>query len=86
MGRVELPGGDDLADLPTEIGNHHLGTTRMAEDPTAGVVDRDGRSHDVANLWLAGSSTFPSSGWANPTLTIVALAHRQAAHLRTVLS
>lgn len=59
-------------------GYHHMGTTRMAHDPAQGVCDADGRVHGVANLSIAGSSLFPTSGWANPTLTIIALALRQA--------
>ena len=61
--------------------SHHMGTTRMSDDPRTGVVDRDGRVHGVANLYLAGSSVFPCAGHANPTLTIVALALRLARHL-----
>lgn len=57
-------------------GYHHMGTTRMADDPAHGVVDRHGRVHGVANLHIAGSSVFPTGGWANPTLTIAALALR----------
>ncbi len=61
---------------------HHMGTTRMDSDPRRGVVDGDGRVHGVANLYAAGSSVFPTSGWANPTLTIVALSIRLADHVR----
>ena len=53
----------------------------MHEDPREGVVDSDCRVHGVANLFVAGSSVFPTSGSANPTLTIVALALRLADHL-----
>jgi choline dehydrogenase-like flavoprotein len=63
-------------------GGHHLGTTRMAADPRRGVVDADCRVHGTRNLWIAGGSVFPTSGQANPTLTIVALALRLAARLR----
>jgi choline dehydrogenase-like flavoprotein len=63
-------------------GNHHMGTTRMADDPRMGVVDRDCRVHGMANLFIAGSSVFPTGGSANPTLTIVALALRIADHLQ----
>jgi len=63
-------------------GSHHLGTTRMSDDPRLGVVDRDGRVHGIDNLYVAGSSVFPTAGAANPTLTIVALALRLADHLR----
>ena len=57
-------------------GYHHIGTTRMAESPAEGVCDPEGRVHGLANLYVAGSSLFPTSGWANPTLTIIALAMR----------
>ena len=63
-------------------GYHHMGTTRMADDPKRGVVDRHGRVHGVANLYVAGSSVFPTSGWANPTFTLLALTLRLADHLR----
>jgi choline dehydrogenase-like flavoprotein len=63
--------------------SHHMGTTRMSDDPKRGVVDRHGRVHDLANLYVAGSSVFPSAGHANPTFTIVALALRLAQHLRS---
>ena len=61
---------------------HHMGTTRMSDDPRHGVVDRECRVHGIENLWIAGSSVFPTSGFANPTLTILALTLRLAAHLR----
>ena len=63
-------------------GAHHLGTTRMSSSPTQGVVTPDLRLHDVENLYIAGSSVFPTSGSMNPTLTIVALTLRLAEHLR----
>ncbi|MGA9580988.1 MAG: GMC family oxidoreductase, partial [Allosphingosinicella sp.] len=59
-------------------GYHHMGTTRMGNDPATSVTDADGRVHGISNLWVAGSSLFPTGGWANPTLTIVALALRSA--------
>jgi choline dehydrogenase-like flavoprotein len=62
--------------------SHHMGTTRMSDDPKRGVVDADCKVHGVANLYVAGSSVFPSGGHANPTFTIVALALRLAEHLR----
>ena len=67
-------------------GHHHIGTTRMSEDPARGVVDGDCRVHGIANLYVAGSSVFPTSGSANPTLTVVALALRLAAHLEQRLA
>ncbi len=60
---------------------HHLGTTRMSRDPRHGVVDSDCRVHSLENLFVAGTSVFPTGGWANPTLTMVALADRLGAHL-----
>ena len=62
-------------------GYHHMGTTRMSDDPQAGVVDRNCRVHGYRNLYVAGSSVFATSGWANPTLTILALVHRLKDHL-----
>jgi choline dehydrogenase-like flavoprotein len=75
-----------LARLAVEAGRsrffwHHMGTTRMHEDPGQGVVDADCRVHGMANLFVAGSSVFPTGGTAPPTLTIVALALRLARHL-----
>jgi choline dehydrogenase-like flavoprotein len=59
-------------------GYHHMGTTRMSSDPRRGVTDARARVHGVANLYVAGSSLFPTSGWANPTLAIAALSLRIA--------
>ena len=63
-------------------GGHHIGTTRMSDSPSQGVVDRDCRVHGLGNLYIASSSVFPTSSQANPTLTIVALALRLAKHLQ----
>jgi len=62
-------------------GNHHMGTTRMSDDPKTGVVDRDCRVHSVPNLYIGGSSVFATAGHANPTYTIVQLALRLGDHL-----
>lgn len=67
-------------------GCHHMGTTRMADKADDGVVDSDGRVFGVDNLFVAGSSTFPTGGASNPTLTIVALALRMADRLKVELS
>jgi choline dehydrogenase-like flavoprotein len=64
---------------------HHIGGTRMADDPQRGVVDRNCRVHGVDNLFIAGSSVFPTSGQTNPTMTIVALALRLADELKRSL-
>jgi choline dehydrogenase-like flavoprotein len=68
---------------PTVYGNwHHLGTTRMHIDPAHGVVDENCRVHGISNLYISGGSVLPTGGYANPTLTIAALAFRLADHLR----
>lgn len=60
---------------------HLIGTTRMGVDPESSVVDEFALAHDHPNLYIAGSSLFPTGGTANPTLTLVALALRTAQHL-----
>lgn len=62
--------------------SHHMGTTRMGTDRRTSVVNPDCRLHSVDNVYIVGSSVFPTSGCANPTFTIVALAIRLADHLR----
>lgn len=62
-------------------GGHHIGTVRMGTDPRTSVVNADCRVHDVDNLYVAGSAVFPTSGQANPTLTLVALSLRLAERL-----
>ncbi len=62
-------------------GGHHMGTTRMSDDPKLGVVDRNCKAHAYDNFYIAGSSVFPTSGFCNPTLTIVAMTLRLAEHL-----
>jgi choline dehydrogenase-like flavoprotein len=83
MGRMVIAVKDDGI-WPAEVsgGNHHMGTTRMSDDPKRGVVDRNSRVHGMDNLYVAGSSVFPTCGSANPTLTIVALTLRLAGELR----
>ncbi|MFT4100065.1 MAG: GMC family oxidoreductase [Burkholderiaceae bacterium] len=60
---------------------HHMGTTRMHASPREGVVDTDSRVHGLANLYVAGSSVFPTYGPNHPTMTLMALALRLADHL-----
>ena len=62
-----------------------MGTTRMHVDPKQGVVDENCCIHGIANLYVAGSSVFPTGGAANPTLTIVALAMRLADRIKHVM-
>ncbi|HKU55059.1 MAG TPA: GMC family oxidoreductase [Rhizomicrobium sp.] len=66
-------------------GNHHMGTTRMSDDPKQGVVDADSLVHGVSNLFVAGSSVFPTYGASNPTLNLIALTLRLADHLKKVM-
>jgi choline dehydrogenase-like flavoprotein len=85
-------GGGTLSFSPAEVercmlregayGGHHIGTARMGHTPETGVVDTDCRVFDTAGLYVAGSSLFPTSGQANPTLTSVAMALRLADHLK----
>ncbi len=88
FGRLRSALAEDDTTWPDDmVGNaHQMGTTRMHRDPKLGVVDENCRVHDVANLYVAGSSVFPTSGGGNPTLTIVALALRLADHLKERLA
>ena len=64
---------------PGAPGAHHEGGTRMGSDPKTSVVNRYGQSWDIPNLFVIGSSTFPTMGSGfNPTLTIQALAYMSA--------
>ncbi len=84
FGRMRM----DIEAEPEELlegswgGAHHMGTTRMDENPAFGVTDGDALVHHTRNLFVAGSSLFPTCGWQNPTLTIVATAVKLADHLR----
>ncbi|WP_151447520.1 FAD-dependent oxidoreductase [Lacisediminimonas profundi] len=60
---------------------HHMGTTRMHESPKSGVVDANCKVHGVSNLYIAGSSVFPTAGANFPTITIAALTLRLSEHL-----
>jgi choline dehydrogenase-like flavoprotein len=62
--------------------SHHMGTTRMSISQSEGVVDSDCKVFSTSNLFVAGSSVFPVSGYANPTLTIAALTIRLADHIK----
>ena len=76
IGRLEI---EDCHGRPALVHaglHHHIGTTRMHPDPRRGVVDEHCRVHGVDNLFMAGCSVFPTGGYINPTLTIMALAIR----------
>lgn len=85
LGRLHDRFGDERPPALIAGLYHHLGTTRMHIDPCQGVVDPSGRVHGVPDLYVTGGSVFPSSGAANPTLTIVALALRLADELKRLL-
>jgi len=75
LGATHFYGGD----IP--VGAHNMGVARMSADPKDGVTNRWGQVHDMDNLFVSDGSTFSTSAAANPTLTIVALAIRQADHI-----
>lgn len=79
QGRMRINNNTLYFDM--EGGGHIMGTTRMGADPATSVVDGECRVHGYDNLYIAGSSVFASGGFANPTLTIVALAARLGDHL-----
>jgi hypothetical protein len=74
----------ELSHLSYTDASHHIGTTRISENPRQGVVDANCKVHEVQNLFIAGSSIFPTCGYANPTWTIAALAIRLADHLKKI--
>ncbi|RMF90418.1 MAG: GMC family oxidoreductase [Nitrospinota bacterium] len=82
LGRLYIQLRDETPPPGLHGGYHHMGTTRMHNDPKQGVVDADSRVHGTANLYVAGPSVFPTGGYANPVLTIVALALRLADHVK----
>lgn len=84
LGRLQSTIDDDDTTWPDDLEGafHHAGTTRMADDPGKGVVDRHCRVHGISNLYVAGSSVFPTAGVATPTFLIIALAIRLADHIK----
>lgn len=70
---------------PTHANCHNMGTARMSDKPSDGVTNRYGRAHEIDNLFVSDGSVFTSSAAANPTLTIVALAIRQAEHMADLM-
>jgi choline dehydrogenase-like flavoprotein len=82
VARLWVPGDATRFAWRQDPGGHHMGATRMGRDPAVSVVDADCRAHQVRNLYLSGGSVFTTGGDSNPTLTVVALAHRLADTLR----
>ena len=83
-GRPDWPVDPSVGNHPIG-GYHHMGTTRMSTSPRNGVVDANCSVHGYHNLHIAGSSVFTTGGWANPTLTLLALTHRLGDHLNRLL-
>ena len=88
LGRFKVDLSEKRAPWPANLGGgfHHMGTTRMHRLPSQGVVDPDCRVHGMANLYIAGSSVFPTAGCANPMLTSTALTLRLADFLKGEMS
>jgi len=89
LGRLVLESAPQEHDWPPPplqgLRGHHMGTTRMSRDPRHGVVDDCCRLHGTENVFIAGSSVFPTAGAGTPTLTIIALALRLADHLKQLM-
>jgi hypothetical protein len=86
LGRLEIKYHDEKTVAGKIHGGwHHMGTTRMHKDPKRGVVDENCRVHGISNLYVAGPSVFPTGGYANPVLTVVALALRLAQHIKGLM-
>jgi choline dehydrogenase-like flavoprotein len=84
VGRLRWTYGDasyETVAATARDGYHQLGGAVMSNDPAEGIVDRNCRTHDLENLFIASGCVFPTGGQANPTLTIIALACRLAEHL-----
>jgi choline dehydrogenase-like flavoprotein len=82
----EAVGATDVYELPAYPATHNMGTNRMHADPAKGVVNAFGQAHDIDNLFVSDGSQFTSSAACNPTLTIVALAIRQAEYIAKEMS
>jgi len=83
LGQLQIELTDDDTSWQSIRGSyHHMGTTRMSTNPRQGVVNEHCQVHGISNLYIAGSSVFPTGGLSNPTLTIVALAIRLADRIK----
>jgi choline dehydrogenase-like flavoprotein len=85
LGRLYVRLKDETPPMRISGGWHHMGTTRMHVDPKKGVVDENSRIHGMSDLYVTGPSVFPTGGYANPSLTIVALATRLADHIKIIM-
>jgi choline dehydrogenase-like flavoprotein len=84
LGRLQITLDDSDTSWPADLVGawHHMGTTRMSDDPRRGVVDRHCRVHGLSNLFIAGSSVFPTAGAGTPTFLLLALALRLADQIK----
>ena len=82
----EAIGATRVFPTPPYPSTHNLGTNRMSENSRDGVVNSRGQTHDIANLFISDGSQFTTGAAENPTLTIVALAIRQADHIAAEMS
>ena len=82
----EAVGATRVFPTPPYPSTHNLGTNRMSENARDGVVNKHGQTHDIANLFISDGSQFTTGAAENPTLTIVALAIRQADHIAAEMS
>jgi len=82
----EVVGATRVFPTPPYPSTHNLGTNRMSENARDGVVNKHGQTHDIANLFISDGSQFTTGAAENPTLTIVALAIRQADHIAAEMS
>jgi choline dehydrogenase-like flavoprotein len=84
LGRLQSKIDDSDTVWPEDLTGvwHHMGTTRMNDDPKKGVVDKNCQVHGVSNLFIAGSSVFPTAGSGTPTLLIIALALRLSDYIK----
>jgi len=86
LGRLYIQMKDETPPPHLNGGWHHMGTTRMHVDPKKGVVDENCRVHGTSNLFVAGPSVFPTGGYANPALTVVALTVRLGDHIKSLMA
>lgn len=84
LGTLEHLYGEERPPARFHGQRHQIGTTRMHPDPNRGVVNADAKVHGIHNLFVVGSSVFPTGGHANTTLTVVAMALRLADHLESL--
>jgi choline dehydrogenase-like flavoprotein len=84
LGRIKIYPFIESGEFPSNhslASSHHIGGTRMSNDSNLGVVDENCKVHGQSNLYIMGSSIFPTGGYTNPTLPIIQFALRLSDHL-----